>query len=154
MIGKYAHKQAHNYHTGKDYDKAFLEPYTQKYSVNYRQQSEQMFFVRLNGYPLPFLGYFDGVTEGKVMDLKYALSCPSLKKNIQGILYSVVYKQKRGKYPQFLINHWNKKTNKIRNNACVYTATDEKWLWGKVDEFMEMLESPMDHCLVDGWINA
>lgn len=139
LNGLKMHKETDNYHKFKPYDKTLLEPYTRKYDPYYREVSELRFNLFLWGLDIPFFGFMDGLKEEekRVNDLKYGNSCPSLDKSIQGILYSVIYKQIHGEYPLFVINHWHPKTNKIKNIAHQYNEQDEEWLKEFVAKFLE-----------------
>lgn len=142
--GKHIHEQVHNYHVGETYDKKLLEPYTAKYSVDDREYSEVKFKLFLMGFSLPFLGFIDSVnlTQVKVKDLKYAVSAPKLEKNMQGILYTLAFKKIYQDIPTFVIQHWNKKTNKIKDHGCQYGKEDFDWFKGKVYDFLKEIRDP------------
>lgn len=96
------------------------------------------------GFSLPFLGFIDGVNLKKkqVVDLKYATSSPTLDKNIQGILYTLAYKEIYKEIPTFVIRYWNKKNNKIKNNAHKYNKEDFDWFKETVYEFLKEIRDP------------
>jgi len=142
--GKLRHDEVDKYHKGQEYDRELIRPYTDKYEPNYREVSEVKFLMPLFGLAIPFLGYIDGWRNGELVDLKYSKQVPSLKENIQGILYSTVYKHNHGHFPIFTINHWNKITNEVKNHSTVYNNNDVLWLQTKIVKFFSDISGKFD----------
>jgi hypothetical protein len=127
--GSLYHKHVDSYHRGLNYDANLIKAYTNVFAKDYRKMSEIKFLAPFKNYPLKVLGYVDGITQDdKIVDLKYGNGKPQIKNNIQGILYSSLYKFHNGHYPEFIFNWVHKKENKVKNLSVTYGSQDTKWL--------------------------
>ena len=149
--GKLRHEEVDKYHTGVEYDKELIHNYTQIYPQDYRKRSEVKFLANLVYKdwisPLPFMGFIDGIRDGEIVDLKYAQSKPDSNKNLQGIVYSWLYYMKKGEFPMFTWNWWNKKNQKIQNVSVTYSESDIEWAINKIDQHIKDIQQPI--CILE-----
>lgn len=94
IAGREVHDNVHQYHTGQEYDKDLIAPYTKTFPVDYRDRSEVWFSDKLtiDDKPTDFVmaGKVDGINDEGIHDLKYMKGSISQRKadaSLQATLY-------------------------------------------------------------------